>query len=138
MKHLVKLLMVTFLLSAVGLVYAQGPVDKTKDETVKAKSVTTKDTKGSSAGRLGDDTDEPAKDTGSDEAVKEKKSFFGKLFGGKSTPEGQASKSAASSRGGSAKKGGGKTKSSSSGAPAKDSGEKGIEERGQEKEDDGG
>ena len=102
MKHIVKLLMVTFLLSSVGLVYAQGPVDKTKDETVKAKTVNTKDTKGSSAGRLGDDTDAPLNDAGTDEAVREK-SFFGKLFGGKSAPGGHSSKSAASSRGGSAK-----------------------------------
>ena len=38
MKHIVKLLMVTFLLSSVGFVYGQAPVEKTKDETVKVKS----------------------------------------------------------------------------------------------------
>ena len=103
MKHIVKLLMVTFLLSSVGFVYAQGPVDKTKDETVKAKSGNTKDTKGSSAGRLKDDTDAPTKDAGDETAVEGKKSFFSRLFGGKSAPEGHSSKAAASSRGGSAK-----------------------------------
>ncbi|HIC39558.1 MAG TPA: hypothetical protein EYO79_08865 [Candidatus Marinimicrobia bacterium] len=103
MKHIVKLLMVTFLLSSVGFVYAQGPVDKTKDETVKVKSTVDKSTKGSKAGRLGDDTDAPIKDTGDETAVEGKKSFFGRLFGSKSAPEGHSSKATASSRGGSAK-----------------------------------
>ena len=107
MKHIVKLLMVTFLLSSVGLVYAQGPVDKTKDETVKVKSggnlSNEKGGKGSNAGRLGDDTDAPTKDSGDETAVEGKKSFFGRLFGGKSAPEGHSSKATASSRGGSAK-----------------------------------
>ena len=44
MKLIVKTLMVTFLLSSVGIVYAQGPVDKTKDEIVKEKSSDTKST----------------------------------------------------------------------------------------------
>ena len=112
MKHLVKLLMVTFLISSVSVLFAQGPVDKSKDETVKAKSSNTKDAKGSSASRLGDDTDAPTKDAGNDEAVKGKSSFFGKLFGGKSAPEGHSSKSAASSRSGSAKSSGKKGSSS--------------------------
>jgi len=107
MKLIVKTLMVTFLLSSVGIVYAQGQIDKTKtnDEIVKEKSSGTKSTKGASAGRLGGDTAAPTKDTGSTDAVKDKKSFIGKL-GGKSSPEGHSSKSAApSSRGGSSKKG---------------------------------
>ena len=145
MKHIVKLLMVTFLLSSVGLVYAQGPVDKTKDETVKAKTVNTKDTKGSSAGRLGDDENAPTKDAGNDEVVKEK-SFFGKLFGGKSAPGGQSSKSAASSRGGSAKDAApgatasDKPTSSAGKGDGKPSGEKEVEEgQGEDKDDrDGG
>ncbi len=124
MKHIVKLLMVTFLLSSVGLVYAQGPVDKTKDETVKAKTVNTKDTKGSTAGRLTDDTKAPVKDAGDETAVEGKKSFFGRLFGGKSAPEGHSSKASAASRGGSAKTKSGDKKQSastiSSEAPAKD------------------
>jgi len=133
MKHLVKLLMVTFLISSVSVLFAQGPVDKSKDETVKAKSSNTKDAKGSSASRLGDDTDAPTKDAGNDEAVKGKSSFFGKLFGGKSAPEGHSSKSAASSRSGSAKSSGkkgssskGYSKGSSRGATM-DSGEEGSE-----------
>jgi len=107
MKLIVKTLMVTFLLSSVGIVYAQGQIDKTKtnDEIVKEKSSGTKSTKGVSAGRLGGDTAAPTKDAGSTDAVKEKKSFFGRLFGGrgKSSPEGHSSKATASSRGGSAK-----------------------------------
>ena len=136
MKHLVKLLMVTFLISSVSVLFAQGPVDKSKDETVKAKSSNTKDAKGSSASRLTDDTDAPTKDAGNDEAVKGKSSFFGKLFGGKSAPEGHSSKSAASSRGGSSKKGGkgsskGSSVSSSKGAAQNAPTEKGQEEKGQ-------
>ena len=108
MKHIVKLLMVTFLLSSVGFVYGQAPVEKTKDETVKVKSggnlSNEKGGKGSNAGRLTDDTKAPVKDAGDETAVESKKSFFGRLFGGKSAPEGHSSKaSAASSRGGSAK-----------------------------------
>ena len=108
MKHIVKLLMVTFLLSSVGFVYGQAPVEKTKDETVKVKSggnlSNEKGGKGSNAGRLKDDTDAPVKDAGDETAVEGKKSFFGRLFGGKSAPEGHSSKaSAASSRGGSSK-----------------------------------
>ena len=108
MKHIVKLLMVTFLLSSVGFVYGQAPVEKTKDETVKVKSggnlSNEKGGKGSNAGRLTDDTKAPVKDAGDETAVEGKKSFFGRLFGGKSAPEGHSSKSsAASSRGGSVK-----------------------------------
>jgi len=112
MKHIVKLLMVTFLLSSVGFVYAQDKtdmVDKNKDESVKVKSsgfntTSEKGGKGSNAGRLTDDTKEPVKDAGDETAVEGKKSFFGRLFGGKSAPEGHSSKaSAASSRGGSSK-----------------------------------
>jgi len=108
MKHIVKLLMVTFLLSSVGFVYGQAPVEKTKDETVKVKSggnlSNEKGGKGSNAGRLTDDTKAPVKDAGDETAVEGKKSFFGRLFGGKSAPEGHSSKaSAASSRGGSSK-----------------------------------
>lgn len=107
MKHIVKLLMVTFLLSSVGFVYGQAPVEKTKDETEKVKSSgfnSEKGHKGSKAGRLTDDTKAPVKDAGDETAVEGKKSFFGRLFGGKSAPEGHSSKaSAASSRGGSSK-----------------------------------
>ena len=107
MKHIVKLLMVTFLLSSVGFVYGQAPVEKTKDETVKVKSGGNlsheKGGKGSNAGRLTDDTKAPVKDAGDETAVEGKKSFFGRLFGGKSAPEGHSSKASASSRGGSAK-----------------------------------
>ena len=136
MKHIVKLLMVTFLLSSVGFVYAQGPVDKTKDETVKAKSVNTKDTKGSSAGRLKDDTDAPTKDAGNETAVEGKKSFFSRLFGGKSAPEGHSSKAAASSRGGSAKTAGDKKDSGStiSNAPVQE----GDKEKAEKPQGDGG
>ena len=103
MKHLVKLLMVTFLISSVGIVYAQDRnIDKSKDETVKVKSTGSKSTKGEKSSRLTDDTGAPTK--GNDEAVTEgKKSFWSKLFGGKSAPEGHSSKAAASSRGGSSK-----------------------------------
>jgi hypothetical protein len=140
MKHIVKLLMVTFLLSSVGLVYAQGPVDKTKDETVKVKSggnlSNEKGGKGSNAGRLGDDTDAPTKDSGDETAVEGKKSFFGRLFGGKSAPEGHSSKAAASSRGGSAKTAGDKNDSGSkiSNAPVQE----GDKEKAEKPQGDGG
>ena len=136
MKHIVKLLMVTFLLSSVGFVYAQGPVDKTKDETVKVKSTVDKSTKGSKAGRLGDDTDAPIKDAGDETAVEGKKSFFGRLFGGKSAPEGHSSKAAASSRGGSAKTAGDKKDSGStiSNAPVQE----GDKEKAEKPQGDGG
>ena len=136
MKHIVKLLMVTFLLSSVGFVYAQGPVDKTKDETVKVKSTVDKSTKGSKAGRLGDDTDAPIKDAGDETAVEGKKSFFGRLFGSKSAPEGHSSKAAASSRGGSAKTAGDKKDSGStiSNAPVQE----GDKEKAEKPQGDGG
>ena len=136
MKHIVKLLMVTFLLSSVGFVYAQGPVDKTKDETVKVKSTVDKSTKGSKAGRLGDDTDAPIKDAGDETAVEGKKSFFGRLFGSKSAPEGHSSKATASSRGGSAKTAGDKKDSGStiSNAPVQE----GDKEKAEKPQGDGG
>ena len=135
--------MVTFLLSSVGIVYAQGQIDKTKtnDEIVKEKSSGTKSTKGASAGRLGGDTAAPTKDAGSTDAVKEKKSFFGRLFGGsgKSSPEGHSSKSAApSSRGGSSKKGAQTKETGASAAPSAGSGEKDLDEGKQDKRGDDG
>ena len=130
MKHIVKLLMVTFLLSSVGIVYAQDKadmVDKNKDESVKVKHSgfnSEKGDKGSNAGRLTEDTKEPTKGSGDETAIEGKKSFFGRLFGGKSAPEGHSSKASASSRGGSAKTKSGDKKQSastiSSEAPAKD------------------
>ena len=143
MKLIVKILMVTFLLSSVGIVYAQGQIDKTKtnDEIVKEKSSGTKSTKGPSAGRLGGDTAAPTKDAGSTDAVKEKKSFFGRLFGGsgKSSPEGHSSKSAAPfSRGGSSKKGAQTKETGASAAPSAGSGEKDLEEGKQDKRGDDG
>ena len=148
MKHIVKLLMVTFLLSSVGFVYGQAPVEKTKDETVKVKSGGNisheKGGKGSNAGRLTDDTKAPVKDAGDETAVEGKKSFFGRLFGGKSAPEGHSSKaSAASSRGGSAKGAAASMsdKPTSSGADKKPapSGEKEEEgQGGEDKDRDGG
>ena len=141
MKLIVKTLMVTFLLSSVGIVYAQGQIDKTKtnDEIVKEKSSGTKSTKGASAGRLGGDTAAPTKDTGSTDAVKEKKSLIGKL-GGKSSPEGHSSKSAApSSRGGSSKKGAQTKEKGASTAPSAGSGEKDLDDEGkQDKRGDDG
>ncbi|MFQ6678183.1 MAG: hypothetical protein ACE5D0_07640 [Fidelibacterota bacterium] len=38
MKHIFKLLMITFLISSITFVYAQDDMDKTKDEIVKEKS----------------------------------------------------------------------------------------------------
>ena len=138
MKLIVKTLMVTFLLSSVGIVYAQGPVDKTKDEIVKEKSSDTKSTKGASAGRLGGDTAAPTKDTGSTDAVKDKKSLIGNL-GGKSSPEGHSSKSAApSSRGGSSKKGAQTKEKGASAAPSAGSGEKDLDKGKKDKQDDDG
>ena len=132
MKLIVKTLMVTFLLSSVGIGYAQGPVDKTKDEIVKEKSSGTKSTKGASAGRLGGDTAAPTKDTGSTDALKDKKSLTGKL-GGKSSPEGHSSKSAApSSRGGSSKKGAQTKETGASAAPSAGSGEKDPDDEGKQ------
>lgn len=140
MKLIVKTLMVTFLLSSIGIVYAQGPVDKTKDEIVKEKSSNTKSTKGSSAGRLGGDTAAPTKDTGSTDAVKDKKSFFGRLFGGsgKSSPTGHSSKSASpSSRSGSSKKGAKTKDASATSGPSAGSGGKELDEGQKDKRDDG-
>ena len=140
MKLIVKILMVTFLLSSVGIVYAQGQIDKTKtnDEIVKEKSSGTKSTKGPSAGRLGGDTAAPTKDTGSTDAVKDKKSLIGNL-GGKSSPEGHSSKSAApSSRGGSSKKGAQTKETGASAAPSAGSGEKDLDEGKQDKRGDDG
>jgi hypothetical protein len=144
MKHLVKLLMVTFLISSVGIVYAQDRnIDKSKDETVKVKSTGSKSTKGEKSSRLTDDTGAPTKDTGSDEAVTEgKKSFWGKLFGGKSAPEGHSSKAAASSRGGSSKSSAAAASSAVGSAESKGdkkpSGGGEEEEKGKENEDRGG
>ena len=141
MKHLVKLLMVTFLISSVGIVYAQDRnIDKSKDETVKVKSTGSKSTKGEKSSRLTDDTGAPTK--GNDEAVTEgKKSFWSKLFGGKSAPGGHSSKAAASSRGGSSKS---SAAASSAVGSAESEGDKkpsggGEEEpKGKGKEDSGG
>jgi len=67
------------------------------DEAMKDKAKgTIKSTRGSSASRLGNEAAPPAKGSFSDEAVKEK-SFFKRLFGGKSSPEGHSEKAAASS-----------------------------------------
>jgi len=38
MKHIFKLLMITFLIASIGIVYAQDGIDKKKDEIVKEKS----------------------------------------------------------------------------------------------------
>lgn len=144
MKHLVKLLMVTFLISSVSVLFAQGSVDKSKskDETVKEKPTGSlqneKGGRGSNAGRLADDTDAPTKDAGNDEAVKGKSSFFGKLFGGKSAPEGHSSKSAASSRGGSSKKGGKSSSKGSSVSSSRGSAQNAPTEKGQEEKGQGG
>jgi len=140
MNLIVKTLLVTFLLSSVGIVYAQGQIDKTKtnDEIVKEKSSGTKSTKGASAGRLGGDTAAPPKDTGSTDAVKDKKSFIGKL-GGKSSPTGHSSKSAApSSRGGSSKKGAQTKETGANAAPSAGSGEKELDKGKKDKQDDDG
>ena len=140
MKLIVKTLMVTFLLSSVGIVYAQGQIDKTKtnDEIVKEKSSGTKSTKGVSAGRLGGDTAAPTKDAGSTDAVKDKKSLIGNL-GGKSSSEGHSSKSAApSSRGGSSKKGAQTKEKGARAAPSAGSGEKDLDKEKKDKQDDDG
>ena len=141
MKHLVKLLMVTFLISSVGIVYAQDrniDKSKSKDEIVKDKSTDSKSTKDGKSSRLTDET----KGTGSDEVKSSgKKSFFGRLFGGKSAPGGHSSKAAASSRGGSSKS---SAAASSAVGSAESEGDKkpsggGEEEpKGKGKEDSGG
>jgi hypothetical protein len=140
MKLIVKTLMVTFLLSSVGIVYAQGQIDKTKtnDEIVKEKSSGTKSTKEASAGRLDGDTAAPTKDTGSTDAVKDKKSLIGEL-GGKSSPTGHSSKSAApASRGGSSKIGAQTKETDASAAPSAGSGEKDLDKGEKDKQDDDG
>ena len=142
MKHLVKLLMVTFLISSVGIVYAQDrniDKSKSKDEIVKDKSTDSKSTKDGKSSRLTDET----KGTGSDEVKSSgKKSFFGRLFGGKSAPEGHSSKAAASSRGGSSKSSAAAASSAVGSAESKGdkkpSGGGEEEEKGKENEDRGG
>tara|TARA_Y100000310_G_scaffold324456_1_gene386298 strand:- start:1548 stop:1952 length:405 start_codon:yes stop_codon:yes gene_type:complete len=132
--------MVTFLISSVGIVYAQDRnIDKPKDETVKVKPTGSKSTKGEKSSRLTDDT----KGAGSDEVKSSgKKSFWGKLFGGKSAPEGHSSKAAASSRGGSSKSSAAAASSAVGSAESKGdkkpSGGGEEEEKGKENEDRGG
>jgi len=40
MKHIFKLLMITFLIASIGIVYAQDGIDKKKDEIVKENQKT--------------------------------------------------------------------------------------------------
>lgn len=138
MKHLLKLLLVTFLMSTVSVLFAQGAVDKKKDEVVNENTKNEKSAKGDASRRILGDETAPATDKGNDEIKADKKSFFGRLFGGKSTPEGQSSKAAAGSRSGAAKSSAAPSSMSSDKPKSDDKGKsEGAENEEDEKEEEG-